>query len=118
MYSIRLAKAKAKTMYAGMGMQHATINWIWLSCVYNYWFCKPVTEYFLSLQLHLPESDMLPRYCHSVAAIELAPGLIEVTVFGGCPQFDIRTKGLLGQAKVAETVVMSFGKFIYGCNSD
>ena len=43
---------------------------------------------------------MLPRWGHSTVAVDLAPGLTEVTVFAGCPQPDPQVK---------ETVILSFG---------
>ena len=68
--------------------------------------------YFASLQLTLPDHNniivMLPRCAHSITAILLAPGLIEVTVFGGCPQYDSRQ---LDEElpKLAGTTIMTFG---------
>ena len=41
-------------------------------------------------------------------ALELAPGLTEVSVFAGCPQLDPK-KALIDQVKLAETVILSFG---------
>ena len=63
----------------------------------------------LLIQLPLPEG-VLPRCGHSTVAMELAPGLTEVTVFAGCPQFDPK-KTLDDQVKLAETVILSFGTF-------
>ena len=59
------------------------------------------------IQLPLPEG-VLPRRAHSTIAMDLAPGLTEVTVFAGCPQFDLK-KTLADQVKLAETVILSFG---------
>ena len=42
--------------------------------------------------------------------MELAPGLTEVTVFGGCPQYD-PNKSLGDQPKLAETIILLFGEF-------
>ena len=50
---------------------------------------------------------------HSTVAVDLAPGLTEVTVFAGCPQFDPE-KALTDQVKVAETVILSFGMLSIG----
>ena len=61
------------------------------------------------LQLPLPDC-FPPRYGHSITAVELAPGLIEVTVFGGISQLDAsNSKSLDHQTMVAETIIMSFG---------
>ena len=51
---------------------------------------------------------VLPRFKHSAEAIELAPGLIEVTFFGGSPRIDFM-KSPGDQPKLAETVVTTFG---------
>ena len=51
---------------------------------------------------------VLPRCWHSSVAIELASGLIEVTFFGGCPQYD-RKKLDDDLPKLSGTVVMTFG---------
>ena len=59
------------------------------------------------LQLPLPDG-VLPRAGHSITAVELAPGLTEVTFFGGVTHYDPK-KSLTDQPMVAETVVMSFG---------
>ena len=51
---------------------------------------------------------MLPRCNHSTVAIELAPGLIEVTFFGGRPKEDLK-KSVNDQPKLAGSVIMTFG---------
>ena len=61
----------------------------------------------LLIQLSLSEG-VLPRCGHSTVAVELAPGLTEVTVFAGCPQFDPK-KTPADHMKLAETVILSFG---------
>ena len=60
------------------------------------------------LQLPQLPDGFPPRYGHSITAVELVPGLIEVTVFGGVTQYDSK-KSLDHQAMVAETTIMSFG---------
>ena len=62
-----------------------------------------------TLQLTLPDHSMLSRDSHTVTAISLAPGLIEVTVFGGCPQFDPGLS-LEKEPKLAATAILNFGK--------
>ena len=61
----------------------------------------------LLIQLSLPEG-VLPRCWHSTVAVDLAPGLTEVTIFAGCPHLDPK-KTLADQVKLAETVILSFG---------
>ena len=54
---------------------------------------------------------MLPRWSHSVVAVELAPGLTEVSVFGGSPLYE-PGKALQDHHIIAETVIMTFGELI------
>ena len=56
------------------------------------------------------DKDTVLRFGHSLTAISLAPGLTEVTLFGGAPHFiphqlhrDIQS--------VASTTVLTFSKF-------
>ena len=54
---------------------------------------------------------MLPRCFHATVASELAPGLIEVTFFGGCPRWDDKKFKYSGDnTKLSGTVVITFGK--------
>ena len=53
---------------------------------------------------------MLKRYAHSATAIALVPGLTEVTIFGGSPQFNPKNSDD-DEPKIAETIVMTFGEF-------
>ena len=69
----------------------------------NYYFTH------CTLQLTLPDHDMVSRSRHSVTAISLAPGLIEVTVFGGCPQYD-PGRYADEETKLAATAILNFGK--------
>ena len=61
----------------------------------------------LLLQLPLPEG-VLPRCDHSTVAVDLAPGLTEVTVFAGCQQFDPK-KTIADDVKLTETIILTFG---------
>ena len=61
------------------------------------------------MQLPVPDG-VLSRFGHSTVAIELAPGLTEVTALGGCPQYNSK-KLPDDQPRLAETIVMTFGKF-------
>ena len=55
---------------------------------------------------------MLSRCFHSTVAIELAPGLIEVTFFGGRPQYDPK-KSIDDIPKLSGTVVVTFGMLTF-----
>ena len=70
----------------------------------TYMICRTVSVPF---QISLPDG-VLPRRRHSTVAIELAPGLIEVTFFGGCPLWDLK-KSVDDLPKLAGTVIMTFG---------
>ena len=65
------------------------------------------TALILLIQLPLPEG-VLPRWGHSTIAVDLAPGLTEVIVFAGCPQYDPK-KSISDTVKLAKTVILSFG---------
>ena len=56
----------------------------------------------------LQVSDILqPRWCHSATAIQLGPGLTEVTIFGGSPE-PATYGSSLKQPKVAATTILQF----------
>ena len=57
----------------------------------------------------LPESTWL-RAGHSATSVVVAPGHIDVIVFGGCPECDYSTRWDLDEPKIAETVIYSFGE--------
>ena len=61
------------------------------------------------MQLNITDNKILLRRGHSNTAVFLAPGLIEVTVFGGCPQFDL-IRSFEDEPKLAATTIMTFGK--------
>ena len=65
----------------------------------------------LPLQLFIPEYDVvLKRMGHSVAAITINPQLIEVTIFGGCRQFDYGTTDKEQFKLLSGTTVLKFGR--------
>ena len=64
------------------------------------------------MQLTLPDHDILSRCAHTVTAIFLAPGLIEVTVFGGFSQF-ILGISFEERPQLAATAKLIFGKLYY-----
>jgi hypothetical protein len=47
---------------------------------------------------------------HSAAAFSLGPGLLEVTIFGGCPEW-LRHANEADNAQVADTTVLRFGEY-------
>ena len=61
-----------------------------------------------SLQLTLPEGAQ-PRMLHTVTAFSLGPGRTQVTMFGGCPKWEMG-KSLDALPKLAETTVLEFGE--------
>ena len=69
-----------------------------------------IEELNFPLQIPMP-NGVLPRFRHSAVATELAPGLIEVTFFGGSPLIDFM-KSSGDQPKLAETFVATFGIII------
>ena len=61
------------------------------------------------LQVTLPDGG-LQRMWHSTTAITLCPGLVEVIVFGGCPD-DYDPKRVLKDClKIAETTIITFSE--------
>ena len=59
-----------------------------------------------SPQLTLPEGTQ-ERFRHTLTACRMCPGRVNVTTFGGCPQYVF---GDDARQKLAETTVMEFGK--------
>ncbi len=69
-------------------------------------------EVFIS-QVELPD-ELQPRRGHTLTAVSLAPGLTEVTMFGGSPKWDptgIDEK----QPKLADTVLLRLGEWRQLC---
>lgn len=62
------------------------------------------------LQLHVPEG-VLPRCCHSLTSSSLGHHLIEVTMFGGCAQYD-PVKPAEALSKLAGTAVFTFSECV------
>ena len=55
----------------------------------------------LHVQVRVP--GLQARFQHSAAAISLAPGVVEVTIFGG----------FFGSSTLANTTVLRFGELAY-----
>ena len=64
-----------------------------------------------TMQLTLPDDILSTRWVHSVTAISLAPGLTEVTMFGGSnsPHHLVYEREAQSTCKAA-TVVITFGE--------
>ena len=59
-------------------------------------------------QLTLPKGTG-GRFGHSITSCRLCSGLIHTTTFGGSPKFE-RGKSADKHQRIAETIVMEFGK--------
>ena len=60
-------------------------------------------------QVTLPDGS-LPRWRHSITAVTLCPGLVDVVVFGGCPDDFDSKKPAKDHHKIAETSVITFSE--------
>ena len=69
-------------------------------------YCINLSTY--TLQIILSEG-ILSRYGHSLTATSLAPGLTEVTLFGGCTKFD-RQLTDDKRPMIADTAVLTLGE--------
>ena len=67
-----------------------------------------VNPFLPSPQLTLPE-DAKPRWGHTATAFSLGPGRTQVTMFGGCPKWEMG-KSDDTQSKLSETTVLDFGE--------
>ena len=63
-------------------------------------------SHFYTMQLTLPHNIQSTRWGHSVTAISLAPGLTEVTMFGGSSS--LHSNDCIAAA--ATTIILSFGE--------
>ena len=61
-----------------------------------------------SSQLTLPEGTQ-PRWAHTLTACSVCPGRVHATTFGGVPEGQLE-KSDDAREKLAETIVMKFGK--------
>ena len=62
----------------------------------------------ISRQLTLP-GDAQPRMYHTATALSLGQGRTQVTMFGGCPKWELG-KSEDTQQKLAKTTVLDFGE--------
>ena len=70
-----------------------------------------IMAYSDHLQVTLPDG-ILPRWAHSITAITLCPGLVEVIVFGGTTDDQVDGKPGSSYSKIAETTIITFGESI------
>ena len=67
---------------------------------------------FVSIQVRLP-ADIQPRRSHSVTAITLCSGLVDVIVFGGISEDYDGYKAIKDCSRIAETTVITFGEWLW-----
>ena len=60
------------------------------------------------VQVNVP--SLQSRCYHSAAAFSLSPGLTEVTIFGGCPEWPSTYKSDADLQHMANTTVLRFGE--------
>ena len=61
------------------------------------------------VQINLP--TLQSRCYHSAGAFSLSPGLTEVTIFGGCPEFPNNYMSDADLPRMANTTVLRFGEY-------
>ena len=61
------------------------------------------------LQVTLPDGG-LQRMWHSTTAFTLCPGLVEVIVFGGCPDDCDPKRALKDHSRIAVTTIITFSE--------
>ncbi len=64
------------------------------------------------MQVDVP--GLQARFNHSATAFSLCPGLMEVTLFGGCPQWpsiDADVPQMADLPQIANTIVLRFSEF-------
>ena len=67
----------------------------------------------LSIIIGLLQVGLRARFYHSATAVSLCPGLTEVTLFGGCPEWPSNFKTDADFPRVANTAVLRFGEFLH-----
>ena len=70
-----------------------------------------IMAYSDHLQVTLPDG-ILPRWGHSITAITLCPGLVEVIVFGGTTEDLVDGKPRSSYSRIAETAIVTFGESV------
>ena len=64
----------------------------------------------VNVQVKIP--GLQSRFWHSAAAFHLSPGMTEVTIFGGCPEWPSNCKSDADLSQIADTTVLRFGEYI------
>ena len=68
------------------------------------------TLYTSNVHVQVNVASLQSRFDHSAAAFSLSPGLMEVTVFGGCPEYSSNYKTEADLSYTANTTVLRFGE--------
>ena len=76
------------------------------TCIYSEWYKVMCSDH---LQVTLPDGG-LQRWGHSTTAITLCPGLVEVIVFGGCPDDYDPERPDEDDPRIAETTIITFSE--------
>ena len=63
----------------------------------------------VNVQVKLP--GLQSRFYHSAAAFRLSPGMTEVTIFGGCPEWSTKYKSDTDFSQIANTTMLRFGEY-------
>ena len=63
----------------------------------------------VNVQVKLP--GLQARVYHSAAAFRLSPGMTEVAIFGGCPEFPSKYTRDSDLSPIANTTVLRFGEY-------
>ena len=62
------------------------------------------------MYVQIKDTRFQRRCGHSATAINLCPGLTEVTLFGGCPEWVCKCKSDSDFPQIANTTVLRFGE--------
>ena len=65
-------------------------------------------QYSMHMQVDVP--GLQARFSHSATAFSLCPGVMEVTLFGGCPEWPSNAKTGADLPQIANTTVLRFGE--------
>ena len=63
----------------------------------------------VNVQVKIP--GLQSRFYHSAAAFRRGPGMTEVTIFGGCPDWASNYKSGADLSLIANTTVLRFGEY-------
>ena len=63
----------------------------------------------VNVQVKLP--GLQSRFDHTAAAFILSPGVTEVTIFGGCPEWPNNYRSAADLSQIAITTVLRFGEY-------